>query len=282
MAGALTRACCPDPLGPQGRVLDVFRVQTGDGKKVGAVLHAFARPMTAVCQDTPALRLSTCMPRERGRPSAARTPAHAVMCRLTAILPRCPSRSGRASRSRSWVSPTPPRAPRCPPFTALWPPWRRSASSRSRQGLRICLSLTLRVETDLRSVSFAARLGEAQRLWPLSFVLEVTSMSLSSLELVKCWALRRRSRGRADGLAFSAARPGGSVCVVPRVRRPQSQAAQNDVDSLELAAAEMAAAAAELVATEREIIRLRCARGRSVHARCMCLQNDFLLAAFVR
>ncbi len=44
---------------------------------------------------------------------------------------------------------------------------------------------------------------------------------------------------------------------VERLKPLMGQAAQNEVDSLELAAAEMAAAAAELVAREREIIHLR-------------------------
>ncbi|GFR49731.1 hypothetical protein Agub_g11888 [Astrephomene gubernaculifera] len=44
---------------------------------------------------------------------------------------------------------------------------------------------------------------------------------------------------------------------VERLKPLKGQAAQTEVDTLELAAAEMAAAAAELVATEREIIELR-------------------------
>jgi hypothetical protein len=42
-----------------------------------------------------------------------------------------------------------------------------------------------------------------------------------------------------------------------RLKPLRGQAAITDVDSLELAAVEMAHAAAELVATEREIISLR-------------------------
>lgn len=45
---------------------------------------------------------------------------------------------------------------------------------------------------------------------------------------------------------------------VERLKPLMGQAAQNDVDALELAGAEMAIAAAELVAKEREIITLRC------------------------
>ena len=52
-----------------------------------------------------------------------------------------------------------------------------------------------------------------------------------------------------------------SVCLsarqAERLKPLKGQTAVNDVDSLELAAAEMAAAAAELVAREREIITLR-------------------------
>lgn len=48
---------------------------------------------------------------------------------------------------------------------------------------------------------------------------------------------------------------------VERLKPLVGQSAQNDVDSLELAGAEMAQAAAELVAREREIIALRWAGG---------------------
>ncbi|KAG2436035.1 hypothetical protein HYH02_011747 [Chlamydomonas schloesseri] len=44
---------------------------------------------------------------------------------------------------------------------------------------------------------------------------------------------------------------------VERLKPLRSQSTQNDVDALELAAAEMAQAAAELVSTERDIIRMR-------------------------
>lgn len=92
---------------------------------------------------------------------------------------------------------------------------------------------------------------------------------------IAAWQWRPRARARCSG-APEHSRARGSVllserelCFIPyflahpspprlTLTSPsQGQGAETDVDSLELAAAEMAAAAAELVATEREIIDMR-------------------------
>lgn len=69
---------------------------------------------------------------------------------------------------------------------------------------------------------------------------------------------------------------------VERLKPLKGQAAHNEVDSLELAAAEMAAAAAELVATERDIIELRCVamRDMGVLLWIACLVNGSLFAFY--